>query len=259
MNNSEDPGSICSQHTERITVAGIPVSVVRQGIKMLQVAVTPPEGQVRVAAPLHTSDEAVQRAVMERLSWIREQQAACARQIADTAEPKLVSGEQHWLLGNSYPLQVVEQAAAPGSITLLPGGANDPGQLRLLVSASSSREERQEVLEQWYQDELTKLLPALLQRWQALIGDRPIDCGVKPMATRWGSCNPRSRRIWLNRALVHKSTGCLEYILVHELVHLRERRHGPRFDALLDDLLPDWRTRRTTLAQPPLARPDWGY
>ena len=264
MNNSDDPDSICSQHTERMLVGKLPMTVVRQSIDTLKLGVFPPDGQLRVNAPLRASNEDVRQAVVERLEWIYAQQARYARPAADTADPDMVSGEQHWFLGRRYPLQVVEQAATAGSVTLLPCGANDSSandaaRLRLLVSPGSSRAERRELLEHWYQHQLTERLPPLLEHWQPIIGRQAASCGIKPMTTRWGSCNPRSRRIWLNLELVHKSPACLEYILVHELVHLLERRHGNRFDALMDGFMPDWQQHRDALNQPPLARPDWQY
>lgn len=259
MNNSDDPNSICSQHTEQIEVAGLPVTVVRQSITTLKLGFFPPEGRLRVDAPLHTDDDTLRQAVIARLDWIREQQAGYAKPAADNAAPEMLSGEQHWFMGTRYPLQVIEQTEIPASITLLPDNGNEPAHMRLFTPPGSSRAERLERLEQWYQSQLGERLPALLQRWQDLIGKQPIHCGIKAMSTRWGSCNPRSRRIWLNTALAQKPADCLEFILVHELVHLRERRHGQHFDALLEQFLPDWQQRRNLLEQAPASHPDWTY
>lgn len=252
MNNADDPGSICSQSTTTLTIAGIGVDVVRKSIEAIDLNVVPPHGRVRAAVPFDLDDDAVRRAVEQRLDWIRRQQAAYASSGADPQQ-LWVSGEQAWFLGRRYRLAVIERAGNPG-VRL-----HDEDQMTLSVAPGSGDEQRAALVDAWYRAELERRVPPLLAHWQPFVGRTVAAWEVKAMQTRWGICQPGSRRIALNPGLVRKSPRCLEYILVHELVHLRERRHGERFDAWMTRLLPDWPQRRDELDRPPLSRPGWGY
>ena len=235
-----------------IDVSGIPVEIHRKGIKNLHVGVYPPHGKVRVAAPLHLDDQAVRLAIVSRLGWIRRQQKDFARQERQSAR-EMVTGESHYFEGHRYRLNVVQQSGNP-QVRL----ANN-GIMELRVPPGTDRTARQGILERWYRRQLKSLIPDLLARWQPIVGVDVADCRVKRMKTRWGSCNIEARRVWLNLELIKKPRACLEYILVHEMVHLLERRHTERFRELMDQLMPDWRTRRAELNQAPLAHEDWDY
>ena len=111
----------------------------------------------------------------------------------------------------------------------------------------------------WYREQLKTLIPPLLEKWQPVLGVQVAGWGVKRMKTKWGSCNAASRRLWFNLELVKKPVPCLEYIVVHELLHLLERHHNERFAALLDTHVPQWREYREMLNSLPLAHQEWGY
>lgn len=240
--------------TERshIDVSGIPVEIHRKAIKNLHVGVYPPNGKVRVAAPLHLNDEAVRLAIVSRLSWIRRQCAGFARQQRQSAR-EMVSGESHYFEGRRYRLDVVERGG-----TARVRIANN-STLELQVPTGMDRVGRQQVLERWYRRRLKARIPDLLARWEPVMDVKVADCRIKRMKTRWGTCNIRARRVWLNLELAKKAPRCLEYILVHEMVHLLERHHTDRFRALMDQFMPDWRLHRDALNESPLAHEDWGY
>lgn len=240
--------------TERsnIDVSGIRVEIHRKGIKNLHVGVYPPDGKVRVAAPLHLDDEAVRLAIISRLSWIRRQRQNFSQQERQSAR-EMVSGESHYFEGRRYRLNVVERPGNP--FVRLAGNRT----LELRVPPGSDCTARMGVLERWYRRHLKRVVPELLARWEPVVGVDVADCRIKRMKTRWGSCNIEARRVWLNLELIKKPRPCLEYILVHEMVHLLERRHTERFRQLMDQLMPGWQTRRAELNKAPLAHEDWGY
>ncbi len=233
-----------------LTVSGIRVSVVRKGIKNLHLGVYPPDGRVRVAAPLAVSDAAVRVAVIGKLRWIKRQQESFERQ-ARESERAMVSGESHLFRGRRYRLQVVE-GSGRGSVEMR---ANQT--LVLLAPQASTAEEREALLHRWYRDQLRELVPPLLDKWQAKLGVTAAAWGIKRMKTKWGSCNAKARRIWLNLELVKKPPACLEYVLLHELTHLTAPKHDGQFLALMDRHMPTWRHRRTELNAAPLAKESW--
>ena len=238
--------------TTEFEVSGITVQVVRKDIKNLHLGVHPPEGHVRVAVPFHVSDERVRLAVIDKLSWIKRQQAEFREQPRQS-EREMVAGESHYLWGRQYRLEVIER---PGKHRVEVRGNN---RLLLHVSPAASLETRQRVFTEWYRQQLKDCLPKLLAKWQKKIAVTPNDWGVKKMKTKWGSCNIEAKRIWLNLELAKKPPECLEYILVHELVHLLERKHNERFKGYMDQFMPNWRIHRETLNTSPLAYEEWKY
>ena len=236
----------------RIDVGGTPVEVVRKDIKNLHVGVYPPRGRVRVAAPLHLDDEAVRLAVISRLGWIRRRQAEFEGQERQS-QREFVTGESHYFDGRRYRLDVVERRGAP-AVRLL-----NNTRMGLQVRPGADRDAREAVLHRWYRRQLRDRLSPLLAKWEPKVGEQVADVRIRKMRTRWGTCNPDARRVWLNLELAKKPPSCLEYVLVHELVHLIERTHNDRFRSLMDDLMPQWRTRRDELNQAPLAHEDWTY
>ena len=236
----------------QIEVSGIPVEVVRKDIKNLHLAVYPPNGRVRVAVPERTNDETVRLAVISRLGWIRKQQKALEQQQRQS-EREMVTGESHFVQGRRYRLNVIEHDAPP-EITIRNGKT-----LELRVRPDTEREKRDDVLQRWYRQLLRDQIPGLLTKWEPIIGVDVAQCGIKRMKTKWGTCNIEAKRIWLNLELAKKPAACLEYILVHEMVHLLERYHNDNFRAYMDQFLPQWRTHRDELNKAPLAREEWIY
>ncbi|OGR02172.1 MAG: metal-dependent hydrolase [Deltaproteobacteria bacterium RIFOXYD12_FULL_50_9] len=235
-----------------ITVSGITVEVVRKDIKNLHLGVYPPLGRVRVAAPLVVNDEAVRLAVIDKLSWIKRQKAKFAEQPRQS-QREMVNGESHYFLGRRYRLRV-HVHDGPARVVI-----RGIASLDLFVRPGTSSEQRESILLRWHREQLKKLIPPLLKKWQPVLGVHVADWGIKKMKTKWGSCNTTSRRIWLNLELAKKSVLCLEYIVVHEMVHLLERHHNERFMALMDQFMPQWRLYREELKQGPLGYESWEY
>ncbi|WP_439862213.1 M48 family metallopeptidase [Pseudomonas sp. MBLB4136] len=226
--------------SRNITVSGLTVEIVRKPIKNLHLGVYPPQGRVRVAAPLAVDDEAVRLAVVGKLGWIKRQRAKFQAQPRQS-QRRMVSGESHYFLGRRYRLRVHETT---GALRLALRGT---ATMDLFVRPDTTVERREQVLHDFYRAELKRLLPELLEKWQPKLGVEVRAWGIKRMKTKWGTCNIEARRIWLNLELAKKPVQCLEYILVHELAHLHERHHNDRFTALLDLHLPQWRTLREEL------------
>ena len=234
-----------------MTVGGVEVAVVRKAIKTLHLGVYPPNGRVRVATPLAVSDEAVRLAVVGKLGWIKRQRARFAAQPRQS-QREMVSGESHFFQGRRYRLRVIAGAGAQKVV-------RQSKSLELHVREDSTVSQRQRILQQWYRQQLRELVPAMIVKWQAVLGVEASEFGIKKMKTRWGTCNIEARRIWVNLELAKKPVSCLEYIVVHELCHLLERNHNDRFTALMDKHLPTWRMSRKELNSEPLANESWGY
>jgi predicted metal-dependent hydrolase len=235
-----------------LTVSGIRVEVVRKDIKNLHLGVYPPSGRVRVAAPLVVSDEAVRLAVIDKLGWIKRQKAKFAAQPRQSRR-EMVAGESHYFLGRRYRLRVNEHQVQ--SRVILRGNAT----LELFVRSGTSAEQRENILLGWYREQLKSLIPPLLEMWQPILGVQAAAWGIKKMKTKWGSCNPVSGRVWFNLELAKKPEQCLEYIVVHELLHLRIRRHDEEFTAQMESYLPNWKQTRDLLNHAPLGHEDWRF
>ena len=233
-----------------ITVSGIRVEVVRKDIKNLHLGVYPPNGKVRVAAPLVISDEAVRLAVIDKLAWIKRQKARFAEQPRQS-QREMVNGESHYFLGRRYRLRV-HVHAAPVRVAI-----RGVASLDLFVRPGMNPDQREGVLLRWYREQLKALVPGLVEKWQTILGVQVAHWGIKRMKTKWGSCNPASRRVWFNLELAKKPVPCLEYIVVHELLHLLERHHNERFSALMDSHMPQWRQSRSVLSELPLGYEQW--
>jgi predicted metal-dependent hydrolase len=233
-------------------VRGIPVEVVRKDIKNLHLAVYPPQGRVRVAIPLRLKDEAVRLAVISRLGWIRRQQAGFQEQDRQS-QREMVTGESHYVFGRRYRLDVIERDG-PASV-----GRRNNRILELRVRPGTDREKREATLQHWYRQLLRAQIPELIAEWERAIGVTVAAWGIKKMKTRWGTCNVSARRVWMNLELAKKPVSCLEYILVHEMVHLLERHHNDRFRDYMDRFMPQWRVYREELNRAPLAHELWSY
>ena len=228
------------------------MEVVRKNIKNLHVGVYPPMGRVRVAAPLHLDDDAIRMAVISRLGWIRKKRVEFEQQDRQS-QREFVTGESHYFRGRRYRLNVIERDGRP-AVHLLNNTT-----LGLQIRTGDNRNVRKAILHRWYRRQLRDQLPPLLAKWERKIGVVVAEVRIKKMKTRWGSCNTQARRIWLNLELAKKPPLCLEYILVHEMVHLIERSHNDRFRDLMDTFMPQWRLHRDALNRAPLAHAEWRY
>lgn len=235
-----------------IEVSGLKVELVRKDIKNLHVGVYPPNGRVRVAAPNRLNDEAIRLAVISRLGWIRRKQEDFKKQIRQS-EREMVTGESHYYQGRRYRLKVIEKES-PALVRI-----RNKATLELQVRPGADRAKREEIINQWYRQRLRNKIPEFISKWEKTIGVSVSDWGIKKMKTRWGSCNIKAKRIWLNLELAKKPMACLEYIIVHEMVHFLERNHNDRYKELMGKFMPKWRLYRDELKRAPLAHEGWDY
>ncbi len=222
-----------------IQVSGIDIIVIKHKVKYLRLSVSNLDGSVKVSSPLRTSNRVIEEFVESRISWIKKHQKKFQAKIV-LPVPKYESGEIHYFAGKPYKLEIRIEEKKP-SIYL------DKDILVLSTRPDSSLEKRKETMNEWYRTYLKQQIPLLIKKWAYIIGETPLDWGVKNMKTRWGSCNTRDKRIWLSLKLAEKSEPCLEYVAVHEMVHLLERGHGKAFKDHMDRVLPEWKELRDKL------------
>lgn len=239
-------------NTERLLVRGIPIDVVRKDIKHLHLGVYPPAGRVRVAAPTRLADDTLRLAVVTRLGWIRRQRARFEGQ-SRQSEREMVAGEAHYFQGRRYRLAVVERPGRP-EVRLAKNAT-----MELLVPPGTSAEGRRRALDAWYRTHLRERIPQIVAEWEPKLGVRVDDWRLKRMKTRWGTCNTSAGRIWINVELAKKPALCLDFIVVHEMVHLLERHHSERFHDIMNRAMPQWRRHRAALNREPLAYEQWHY
>lgn len=234
-----------STESETVSVRGIAVLVVRKEIKNLHLGVYPPDGHVRIAVPAAMPESAVRAAVASRLEWIRSRQTSFRAQARESVR-EMVTGESHWFLGRRYRLMVLEAEGRPGV------GIVNHSRIQLHCPPGSSTEHRRAILEHWYRTRLRELAAPMVAAWASELDVGVAEWRIRKMKTKWGSCGRENQRIWLNLELVKKPRRCVEYVVVHELSHLRERRHGAPFKALLDEFLPRWKFLRAELGSLPI-------
>lgn len=221
-----------------LVISDIPIEICKKGIKNMHLYVKPPNGRVTVSAPLSMSDEAIERFVRTRASWIKKQIAKFETQPRQS-EREYVSGETLYVWGKRYYLRT--ENGGKNSIVL-------SGETALLtVRKESTPEQRDNFIREWYRKALKEEIAKVLPKWEKITGLQAESCQTKYMTTRWGTCNPSKKRLWLNLQLAKKTPECLEYVILHELVHLVEKNHGERFVALMDTYMPMWRETKVTL------------
>ena len=228
------------------------IDVVRKDIKNMHLAVYPPNGRVRVAAPLRIDDEAVRLFAISRLGWIKRQQRKFVAQ--DRQSPRQYKErESHYFQGKRFLLRVIEHDAPPKVVI------KTKTYIDLYVRPDTSTEQRETIVNEWYRAELKKLIPSLIEKWSTRIGVTVNDWQVKQMKTKWGTCNIEKQRVWVNLELAKKPIPCLEYLIVHELVHLIERHHNDRFLTLMEKHMPQWKFYKEELNRLPVSHGEWTY
>ena len=236
----------------QITVNGIKIDVVKKDIKNLHLAVYPPTGRVRIASPFRVNDEVIRLFVVSKLSWIKKQKRKFQEQERQTKR-EIVSRESHFYKGKRYLLNVVEENVPP-RVTI-----RNKKILEVTLRPGSSLVQREKVLTEWYRKQLKEQIPPIIQKWEKKIGVSVQDWGVKQMKTKWGSCNISAKRIWINLELAKKPFQCLEYIIVHEMIHLLERHHNEKFIAYMDKFMPQWKQLKNELNKFPVSHSEWEY
>lgn len=236
----------------QIEVGDFSIDVVRKSIKNMHLSVYPPTGRVRIAAPLNVDDEAVKLFAISKLAWIKKNQRKFEMQ--DRQMPRIFEQrESHYFEGKRYLLRVTEQNAPPRV------EIKTKTYIDLFIRPNATVEQRQNCINEWYRKQLKNQISQLIEKWEPIIGVSVSDWGVKQMKTKWGTCNIEQKRIWINLELAKKPYNCLEYIIVHEMIHLIVRHHNDNFLAHLDKNLPKWKLYKDELNRLPVSHGEWEY
>jgi predicted metal-dependent hydrolase len=235
----------------QLRLGDIAVDVVLKDIKNIHLSVYPPTGRVRISAPRRMKVDTIRVFAISKLNWIKQQQKKLREQERETPREYL-DRESHYVWGRRCLFRVVEEHTTP--IVKL-----NHSRMILQVSPGATDEAKQAAVARWYREQINAAVPDLLAKWEPLVGTRVERTFVRKMKTKWGSCNPGTGSIRLNTDLAKKPRECLEYIVVHEMVHILEPTHSARFVALMDRLMPQWRLYRNELNRAPLTHESWSY
>ncbi|MGB4659296.1 MAG: SprT family zinc-dependent metalloprotease [Mobilitalea sp.] len=218
---------------KQIIINDIRIELERKKIKNMYLRILPPEGKVVISAPVRMSEEEITRFVTLKQEWIEKQQEKIEQRHINQ-ELNYLSGEEIYIWGKLFVLDV-----------RLTKGHNkvsfEADNFVLYTKAESTREQRKKIIDYWYKEALKQEIPALFTKWEQIINVKSSDWNIRDMKTRWGTCNIRTKKICLNLQLAKKPPKCLEYVVVHELVHLLEKSHDRVFKAYMDRFLPGWR------------------
>jgi predicted metal-dependent hydrolase len=235
----------------QIKLGDVAVDVILKNIKNVHLSVHPPTGRVRISAPSRMSLETIRVFAISKLQWIRQQQRRLREQERETPRDYL-DGESHYVWGRRYLLELVV-SEEPSDVYL------KHRRLTLVVQPGTKRGARDAMLAKWYREEVRASVPDVIARWEPIVRVKVRQFFVQHMKTRWGSCNAETRTIRLNTELAKKPKDCLDYIVLHEMVHLVERKHGERFVALMDQFMPNWHLMRQKLNRLPVKHEGWDY
>lgn len=233
-----------------LQLGSIEVLIVRKPINNLHLSVLPPSGRVRVTAPENMKDDAIRTLIAARLPWIKKQQSKFTGQERQ-AKRDYVSGESHYFFGKRYRLELVYKDDTP-SVSI-----KGKSKIILQVRPKSSVAKRREVMTEWYREQLHPVATDLIGKWQCKIGVETNYWSIKQMRTRWGTCNHKRARVLLNLELAKKPIACVEYVVVHELLHLIEKKHSEKFAILMTKYVPKWRSLKEELNSFVLSHEEW--
>lgn len=232
-----------------IQIGDLAITVTRKDIKNVHLSVLPPDGRISLSVPAGTRLEVARAYVITKLNWIREQQEKLRNQ-AREAPREFIDLESHYLWGRRHLLSVIERDAKP-SVTV------DHKRITLSVRPGSNHAKRAEVIHEWHKSLLHEFIPQVISKWEPKLGVQVSAYYLQRMKTKWGGCNHRECRIRLNTELVKKPNDLIEYVVVHEMLHLIESTHSTRFISLITEHYPTWREARAELNELPLASEEW--
>ena len=229
----------------QIKISNILIDVIRKDIKNMRLTVYPPGGRVRISVPLHINDETARLFAISKLSWIKNHRQKIKEQ-KRAIDRYFISRETHYFFGQPYLLDVVEHNAVPEVVL------KNKTYISLFVRPNTTTEKRQSIMNEWYRSELKKKIPSIIEKYEKQIGVKVNNWRIKHMKTRWGSCNIKDKRIWINLELAKKPIVCLEYVILHELLHLIERYHNRNFKAHIEKYMPQWKSHKEELDRLPI-------
>lgn len=235
---------------EKVKIGNFEVTIVKKDIKNFHLSVLPPLGKVRVAVPNKTDNEAIRLFILSKTPWIKKQIKKFKDQERES-QREFISGESHYFKGQRYILNVKYHNSSPKIVI------RNKTNIDFYIKKGLSREKREEAFYKWYRNELISILSEIIIKWENKLGVKTNEHKVKKMKTKWGTCNQKNKRIWLNVELIKKPLIHLEYVVLHELVHLIERTHNEVFLFYMDNHMPQWRTYREELNSLSLSYQKW--
>ena len=240
-----------STKSSTIELGDISLDVSRKNIKNVHLSVHPPLGRVTISAPQQMDLETIRLFSIAKLGWIRKQQAKLCKQKRETLR-EYVNRESHYFLGDRYLLKIVEEPSAPKIVV-------KHGTIELHARKGSTRNQKEAVMQGWYRVQLKEIALRLIPKLEKKMSVEVAEVNIRTMKTKWGTCNGKAKRIWLNTELAKKPMDSIEYVLIHEMVHLLERNHNEKFIAHMDKCLPKWRHAREELNRSALGHVEWSY
>lgn len=217
-----------------IIVNDFEIELIKKNIKNLNLSVHPPNGRIRMAAPLHVSEETIRLFVISKSKWIEKNQEKFKNKKIGLKKSYL-QGEKHYFNGERYVLNIFKTR---GKQKVEVNGNKD---INMYLRKNNTYESRKTLMSSFYRDYLKENIPVHINKWQPILNVKVEDFGIKQMKTRWGTCNTKAKRIWLNLELAKADRRSLEYVVVHEMIHLIEANHSSRFKFLMDKHLPNWK------------------
>ena len=234
---------------QQLELGDISIEIEQKNVKNIHLSVYPPEGRVRIAAPSQMDMDTIRVFAISKLQWIRDQKETLLNQEREP-EREFLESESHYFFGKRFLLKLHEIDAAP-KVEI------DHKHIHLYIRPNTKIEKKKKIVDEWYRAELKKITPKLITKWEKKIGVKSNEFGIKKMRTKWGTCSTKAKRIWLNLELAKKPKVCIEYIIVHELLHLLERNHKQRFVKLMDQFMPKWRFYHDKLNRLPNSHVNW--
>ena len=223
----------------RIVISGIPIDIQKKNIKNMHLQIKPPDGHVVISAPLSMDDKAIEVYARTNLSWIKKQIEKFQQQ-PRSAKRQYVSGETMYIWGKQYYLSFVPDAQK-NSFEI------QGDKVILSMREDSTVKQRENYVREQYRSLLKVEIERLLPKWEQITALHCESWQTKYMVTRWGTCNTEKKKLWFNLQLAQKPIECLEYVILHELIHLRERTHNSTFIAYMDMYMKNWRAVRKEL------------
>jgi predicted metal-dependent hydrolase len=237
---------------EQLTIRNITIDIINKDIKNMHLAVYPPTGRVRIAAPLMIDEEAIRMFAISKLGWIKKHQNKFNEQERLTPR-EYKNRESHYFFGKRYLLNVIESDGAPKIVL------RSKTYMDMYIKPDFLIIKRHELMNRWYREQIKKIVPEIIAKWERIMNVSVNEWRIKQMKTKWGSCNIRDKRIWLNLELAKKPLNCIEYVIVHEMIHFKEKHHNERFVNFMDLFLPNWKKIKKELNSFPASHAEWIY
>lgn len=219
--------------TYLLELEDITIHITQKRMRNLLIKICSPDATVKISAPFRISQKDIKNFAISKIDWIKKHQLKIRSQ-KRIPEPKFISGEEHNFFEKTYKLNVIEQQKKPSALI-------NSDKIILYIKKDFTLAQKRKILDDFYRKNLKEIIPNYIKKWEEKMNLRVAKFGIKKMKTRWGTCNIRDKKIWISLELAKKPLACLEYIIVHEMVHLLERKHNKKFFSHMDKFLPNWK------------------